>query len=392
MNSRERILNAMMCRPVDRVPFVPNLNGYNIRFMPERYHTMPRWEIFRELGIDLLVRFRVGTRIRPPIMLLPPPTGPLTLAGSASRQWAKSMPLTHKIKVKSVTEADTHYMILDTPKGCLRCGWRFPDRWADMPFPVEWLLKTIEDVRIYRFVLDNTVVEPAYDEIVEALEAVGDEGTCEAAGGSSPMMDLVELLMGVETFCYLMYDYPDEIEALMAHLFELHKQEYRLLAESPAPIIISGENTSTSLVSPEYMSRWEFPALNEYSDILHRAGKIHMVHMCGLLHQAMDLLVRAHFDGAHDVAPAPTGDFDFKSDRERLLASGKCLCGGIDATAFTQLEPEEMEIYVQKRLEETAPGTGFLLGSGDTVPFGTSVENLKAVVRAVEQYGTVEYG
>jgi hypothetical protein len=35
---------------------------------------------------------------------------------------------------------------------------------------------------------------------------------------------------------------------------------------------------------------------------------------------------------------------------------------------------------------DVAPGTGFLAGCGDTVPCGTPVENLKAVVSGLERH------
>ena len=104
-------------------------------------------------------------------------------------------------------------------------------------------------------------------------------------------------------------------------------------------------------------------------------------------HQITDLLTQASFNGLHDVAPAPTGDFDFAADFRKLGGAGKCVAGGIDATAFVSLQPQALEDYVARLLSEVSPGTGFLASCGDTVPFGTPVENLRAVVRALERHG-----
>ena len=387
MNSSERVLAAMRCEPVDRIPFVPNLNGYAIRSMPERYHTMRRWDILRELGIDLLVRFRTGVRHRPPVALIPPGEGPDDLGSCMARAWAGSQPTKGGLELRTSTENGTEYVILDTPRGSLRCGWRFMPTSPDLPFPVEPLLKKPEDLDIYHYVLDHTVMEPAYEELESTLAAVGDEGTCEASGTWTPMQDMIEFLLGVENFYYFMNDYPDQMRQLMEHMHELRLEQYRILAKSPAPIVITGENTSTTLASPTYMAEWEFPMLNEYSDIVHREGKIHMAHMCGHLSGALDLLVASHLDGIHDAAPPPTGDLDFAVARERLSAAGKCLGGGIDPNAFVGLAPDELEEYVENRLDQVAPGTGFLMGCADTVPFGTTPENLRAVVRALERHG-----
>jgi uroporphyrinogen-III decarboxylase len=110
--------------------------------------------------------------------------------------------------------------------------------------------------------------------------------------------------------------------------------------------------------------------------------------MCGEIGRVIDLIAAASFDGIIDVAPPPTGDCDFRSTYAKLARAGKCLAGGIDCTAFVNLLPAQVEAYVRNRLAEVAPGTGFLMGSGDAVPFGTPVENLRAVVRVLEECGT----
>ena len=387
MTSRQRVLAAMRCQPVDRIPFVPNLNRYALQSWPDRYQTMSRWEIQQELGIDRLVRYRVGVRTRPSIVIIPPGQGPVSMMSSLARDWEKSQPSTDKLKVTVKTEGTQRRVIVETPLGSLQSLWQLAST-SDLPFPIEHLLKTPADFDIYHYILDHTTVEPAYEEIVDTLQAVGAEGTCEAVGGGSPQQILLEYLLGIENFYYYMIDCPDKMQKLMDHIMEIRRAEYRILAQCPAPIVITDEDTSTTMASPDYMAKLEFPALNEFADILHQGDKIHMVHMCGKIQGVLDLLLDCRFDGIYDTSPEPTGDLQFAKARERLCASGKCLTGGIDCNAFVDLTPEQMEDYVAQRLSEVAPGTGYLLGAGDTVPYGTPIENIKAVVRAVKKYGT----
>jgi uroporphyrinogen-III decarboxylase len=250
------------------------------------------------------------------------------------------------------------------------------------------LLKTVEDVKIYQHVLEKTVVEPFYEDLVATQAALGEAGVVDASGQCTPVMDLVMFHMGLENFVFMMEDHPGEINTLLDMMQEVRKEEYRVLAESPAEVVTTYENTSTTLLSPSYMARYEFPALAEYTEILHAMGKIHLVHMCGKVGGVLDQIADVPFDGIIDVAPPPTGDCDFRVARTKLCEAGKCLGGGIDCTAFVELTPEGMQEYVFDRLCETAPGTGYLLGSGDAVPFGTPMENLRAVVHAVQKYGT----
>lgn len=56
------------------------------------------------------------------------------------------------------------------------------------------------------------------------------------------------------------------------------------------------------------------------------------------------------------------------------------------------LTPEQMEEHVASLLHEIAPDTGFILDSGDAVPFGTPIANLRAISRAVEKHGAYPLG
>ena len=113
--------------------------------------------------------------------------------------------------------------------------------------------------------------------------------------------------------------------------------------------------------------------------------------MCGRLTGFADQLCHADQDGFIDVAPAPTGDVVF-GEAKAGWAKDKVLVGGIDATAFTGLSPEEMRDYVRELLveiEEVAGGFHkFILGSGDAMPSGAPVPVVRAVGETVRDYFT----
>jgi uroporphyrinogen-III decarboxylase len=61
--------------------------------------------------------------------------------------------------------------------------------------------------------------------------------------------------------------------------------------------------------------------------------------------------------------------------------------GGIDPTLFAQGAPQEMEAYVTDLLERMGPDRrGFILGSGDAVPYGTPPANLHAAADAASRF------
>jgi hypothetical protein len=111
--------------------------------------------------------------------------------------------------------------------------------------------------------------------------------------------------------------------------------------------------------------------------------------MCGRLTGFAGQLCQADQDGFIDVAPAPTGDVAF-GEAKAGWAKDKVLVGGIDATAFTGLSPEEMRVYVRNRLVEIEEAAGgfhkFILGSGDALPSGAPVPVVRAVGEVVRDY------
>jgi uroporphyrinogen-III decarboxylase len=389
MNSRERIMAALRGQPVDRVPYVPHIGGYSMASLPDRYQQMTRWRFLGEIGADLFIRARRGFASWPPDCFAPPSTMVSPAWLPANQQMPPLKGATdQRLKVSRARKGHETLVTLDTPVGQLRSLWKQTSESPLVPFPVEPLLKTAEDLKVYQYALERTVVEPWYEDLIATQAALRGAGVVEAVGNCTPIQDLIMWHMGLDSTVFMMHDQPAEIQSLMEMMQEVRKREYQVLAESPADVVVTYENTSTTLLSPAYMARYEFPALAEYSDILHRGGKLHLVHMCGKIQGVLDLISQAPLNGITDVAPPPTGNCDFRVAREKLDSAGKSLAGGIDATAFVHCAPDQMQAYVLHRLREVAPGTGFLLGSGDAVPFGTPLENLQAAAMAVRAHGT----
>lgn len=104
------------------------------------------------------------------------------------------------------------------------------------------------------------------------------------------------------------------------------------------------------------------------------------------------------FEGRHDAhlerileLPMAWGTAAFeKTDvrkAKRILAGHTCISGGIPPTLLMQATPEKVEEYVRDLLREVMPGGGFILASSTAIPAETPVENIRAVMRAVEKYG-----
>lgn len=62
--------------------------------------------------------------------------------------------------------------------------------------------------------------------------------------------------------------------------------------------------------------------------------------------------------------------------------------GGLPTTLLIGGTPAEIDEYLKNLLERVKPGGGFILGATvANAPENTPLENLKAVIDAVEKYG-----
>jgi uroporphyrinogen-III decarboxylase len=195
---------------------------------------------------------------------------------------------------------------------------------------------------------------------------------------------LLEGELGVERFYYFLADYPDEMVETMELMHAKNLEACRIVAESPAEVVIIYENTSTSYMTPHMFTRYVVRHLNDYADMYHAAGKLVLIHMCGKLKNAAQEIRQGRYDGICDIAPPPTGDVEL-AEASRLWGDRLSVWGGIDATSLTTLSPQHMKEHVRHILGHLTNPRGVILGSGDAVPLGTPLETLRAITEVVKE-------
>jgi uroporphyrinogen-III decarboxylase len=363
MTGKERILNALRRQPVDRVPWVPLLVPYTIAGFPKGApHRVV--EAQREVGCDIWTQAivdRVGLWM---------PKG--------------------KSKIEKIQYFEDGDIILGykTPVGTITERQR-SGVGGSLNVPVEHLLKTPEDLRVYRYVLENTFlfVADLTDHYDWENKLVGEDGVItDVSIGLSPFQMLINILAGVENTYALQSDEPelfDEVMELMHRNNLIQIQE--TIKRSKADIFVNSENTSWTTISPKFYQQYCRKQLDEYSNILHEYGKLHVVHMCGKLEFLKDEIANSSFDGVADIAPAPTGDMELWEAAKNF--PNLAVKGGIGCDTFITGDPSICYNKAVEILERTKGRPGILLGSGDSVPNGTSIENLRSVTKAVEEMG-----
>jgi len=363
MTGKERILAALRRQPVDRIPWVPLIVPYTIAGFPKNTpHRVA--EAQRAVGCDIWTQ-AIADRIG---LWLPKP-------GSKIK----------RIQYFENGDAITGY---ETPEGTISERQRSGIS-SSMNTHVKYLIETPQDLRVYRYVLEKSYlfIVDYTDHYAWEEKLVGNDGVItDVSIGLSPHQMFLNFLSGIENTYNLQADEPelfDEVVDIM------HRQNLRQIREtvkiSNADIFISSENTSWTTLSPSIYEKYCVRQLSEYSDILHEYGKLHVIHMCGKLSYLTDKIASCRFDCAADIAPSPTGDMELWEIADAL--PDMAIKGGIGCDTFTSDDPRDCYDKAVECLEKTRNRPGILLGSGDSVPYGTSLENLRAITEAVEVAG-----
>lgn len=61
--------------------------------------------------------------------------------------------------------------------------------------------------------------------------------------------------------------------------------------------------------------------------------------------------------------------------------------GGLDSDFIATKSVKKIQQKTRCILSDVAPGDNFMLGTADDTPYGTPIENLKAVSNLVREYG-----
>jgi len=376
MNSKERLLAVLKGEKSDRIPWAPLIDGYFLSFLKEKNIEMNTVEALRYIGADILER-HVTTYTD--IMMMG--SSDMICVNPKDAIVQKNIKITLHFDKKNGEIFNTY----ETPIGIIKEKYVFTKASPWLPFPVEHKIKRKEDLKIYKYLLENITPKPNFENFQKEVDYIGNDGLASASGPSTPIMRLLQREMGIETFYYYLNDYPKEIEEILDIMHERNKKIYYIIIKSPAEVIIDYENSSTTLFSPQIFDRYCLNQINEYANIVKQSGKIFLTHMCGKLDKIMNLLSQGKQDGIIDVSPAPTGDLNI-AEALKSWGKTKVVMGGIDATAFTQLSIDGIKKYVRDLLRQIGPANNFILGSGDATPYGTPLESLKAVTKVVENY------
>ncbi len=208
-----------------------------------------------------------------------------------------------------------------------------------------------------------------------------------ASGGFAHFAEYLNWLMGYETLCYSLYDQRDLVTAISQRLIEMYLKTLRRLLEFKRVKVVWGSDDmgfrSGTLISPQDLREFVLPGHKLMAEMAHAAGHPYLLHSCGKLTAIMpDLMDDVRIDGRHSFEDT----IETVVEAKRLYGDRISLLGGIDMDFICRASEEQVRQRVRYTLKECMPGSGYCLGTGNTVANYIPLDNYLAMLDEGRRY------
>lgn len=138
------------------------------------------------------------------------------------------------------------------------------------------------------------------------------------------------------------------------------------------------------MISPKAYREHVFPWYKEMARRCHEHGLLFFLHSDGDLNALMEDIIDIGVDVLQPIDPSCLDIVDLK----RRYGDRICLAGNVSNELLRTGSKAEVEARVKELLQKVAPGGGFCLGSGNSVPDWAQYENYLTMRDTVLRHGT----
>ena len=182
--------------------------------------------------------------------------------------------------------------------------------------------------------------------------------------------------------------HPDLVKESFDLITELNIARAKICIDEGVDAIMPGGDFSDSngpMVSPESIRKIFLPGMKKLSDYGHQRGVRVMSHNCGNNWKIMDILIEAGYECWQSIA-CKTADVDLKRLKEKY-GEKMAFWGGINIETLVDGTLGENRKDVLYALKYAAPGGGFILGTSNSVCFGSKYDNYMTTLETLHKYG-----
>ena len=286
-------------------------------------------------------------------------------------------------------------------------GWSFTDAWG-----VKWFMprkgglyfdmvrnplshaKSWSDIQDYHWPEPSDLVDIGrVQEKLRELHAQGDRAVVlHLAEG---IMERAAWLMGFEAFYVQLARRPAFIIGLLDKILECKMALWDQIlngVENCVDVLVEADDLSTQqgpIISPSVYKKCIKPRHEKLLSFLHKKAPCVRIffHTCGSVYDLLPDLIEVGVDILNPVQVS-AAKMDTKVLKrefgDRLVFWG----GGVDTQhVLPQGSPQEVQEEVKRRIEDLAPGGGFVFATVHNIQADVPPENIMAMWEAVQEYG-----
>ncbi len=375
LTSRERVLLALNHQEPDRVPIIFGADGSTAMLVPA-YENLKRHlgiatetklfdRSFQYARIDEEIMVRFGSDFR-------------TLIGPAS---------SHCAPVNGVNDSFTD---------CWGITWQRPQGsyYYNMVFQPLKNLHTPKQIEEYAWPNPEMLLDLiGLSEQARQLRCESSYAILGIQNGLSSIFEASWYLRGLPEFLMDLAGNSEMAHIILRHMTDVAKTTTALFLKEVGQyidIIRVGDDLGIqngTIISPKMFREMVKPYLAEYYDMIHNMtdAKL-MLHCCGSVNTIMEDLIEI---GVDVLNPVQVSAKDMEPEKLKAQFGDRlCFCGGIDTQKVLPIgTQEDVQEEVHRRIQELAPGGGYLLAPVHAIQPDVPPENVCTMFEAALAHG-----
>jgi corrinoid protein of di/trimethylamine methyltransferase len=389
---KERILMAARGEMPDVLPYVPRIDlWYNANStfdtLPKKHKGRSQDEISRAEGWALHKVVPEFLKVRKPEDSFHRALGIYSL-----KEMVFGFKFSPDIEVEVHKEGDFTKVIYHTPIGDVSTRTMYSGEMRRSGASITWIdehvLKDLKDFKVVSYLFEHLELRPRFEDFLKWQSYVGDDGVAFTMVGlaASPMHHIQKEFLDATDFYYKYNDYGKEMQALAESVSHFFDQALRIIAESPAEMVLWGANFDDMITYPAYFEKEILPWIRKASEVLGEKGKMVLCHCDGENLGLLDLIRDSGMHVAEAVCPYPMTKVRIEEYYERW-SDRLTIFGGFPSNMLLaeSATDEEFEAYLDHLFKAIAPGKRFILGIADTTPPNAVFDRLIRIGERVEK-------
>jgi uroporphyrinogen decarboxylase len=232
----------------------------------------------------------------------------------------------------------------------------------------------------------EAAAELEFDKL-EALENLLPE-KMKAIAVTGKIFTLTWMLMGFQNFSLKLLLEPELVGDVFRKVAEIQFSAMdRILSKDYVGAVWAVDDLafgSGPMISPEAYREHVFPWYREMGKQCHAKDRIYIMHSDGDLTKLMPDLIGVGIDVLQPIDPSCMDIAETK----KAFGDRICLAGNVPNELLRSGSKEEVAAYTRELLRNCAPGGGYCVGSGNSVPDWAKFENFMAMRDTTLKHGT----